>query len=130
MSSTHHRLRICLVLLAWLAQLCLPVAHAAMMADKPVQLSSWCGDPAQVRAFIATLPAELRVEVQPDGAHVHDLSPCATLCALAVTPLLPALAPTVDWNAAEPGPIPLYRWDLVVHKPARRPPSQGPPIRG
>ena len=92
MSYTRRR-RICLAVLAWFAQLCLPLAHAAVMAERPVQLSSWCGDPAQVRAFIATLPPELRVEVQPDSAHVHNLSQCATLCALAVTPLLPAVMP-------------------------------------
>lgn len=130
MSYTRRRLRICLAVLAWFAQLCLPLAHAAMMAERPVPLSSWCGDPAQVRAFIATLPPELRVEVQPDGAHVHNLSQCATLCALAVTPLLPALTPTVDWQVAEPGPIPVHRWDLVVREPARKPPSQGPPVLG
>lgn len=130
MSYTRRRWRICLAVLAWFAQLCLPLAHAAVMAERPVPLSSWCGDPAQVRAFIATLPPELRVEVQPDGAHVHNLSQCATLCALAVTPLLPAVMPGMVFSVAAPAPMPVFRWGQVAHEPARKPPAHGPPVQG
>lgn len=130
MSVIRRRLRICLVLLAWLAQLCLPVAHAAVMADRPVQLSNWCGDPTQVRAFIATLPAELRVEVEPGDSHVQERHTCAVLCALAAPPVLPTLAPTVAWRVADPEPVPAFRSIPVVHEPAHKPPSHGPPARG
>ncbi len=128
MNCVARPLRTCLALLALFAQLCLPLAHAAMLAQPAGQMASWCGDPARARAFIAELPAELRQAFDQDGTSVDHLDTCAKLCAVAATPPpLPALAPTVALRAAGLEPLPVGCTVPAARTPALKPPSQGPP---
>lgn len=128
---TH--LRICLVLLAWFAQLCLPLAHAALMAAPPSQMADWCGGPlraAAYQAYLAELPSELPPGDEQPGAGAHPLDACAKLCAVATpAPPLAAAAATVALRVAGLEPAPVFRLLPVVARPVLRPPSQGPPAR-
>jgi hypothetical protein len=127
------RLRVCLVLLAWLAQLCLPLAHAAMMGAPQSQMADWCGDPFRApafKAYLAELPAELRQGMDEPGASAHALDACAKLCAAATTPPpVAAVAATVALRAVGLEAAPLFGLALVVSESAPRPPAQGPPAR-
>lgn len=133
MRLTARRLRTCLVLMAWFAQLCLPWAHAAMMAPSSSSMAGWCGNPIQApqfRAYLADLPAELREGLGDQGSAVHQLDACAKLCAVATTPPpLTAGSVTVALRAAgiEPAPSP---WIApVIDGVPPKPPAQGPPTR-
>ncbi len=128
------RLRVCLVLLAWFAQLCLPMAHAALMGQQPASsLTGWCGDPRQaadLRAYVAELPAELRDALGDTGTGAHALDACATLCAVAGTPPPLATPPvTVALRAAGLEPRTVATAAPLVPATAPRPPAQGPPVR-
>jgi len=119
-----------LVLVAWLAQLCLPVAHAASMAaPSHAPAAAWCGDPANAQEAVALLPAEIRAALGLDEADVGHLAHCAQLCAIGTTPVpLPALA-KADPPLASAMPLPAARRTLlVVRQHALPPPSHAPPV--
>lgn len=126
MRSTAARLRFFLALLAWFAQLCLPAAHASMMATPRSEMPGWCGDPARALAVAAQLPAELREALDLDGAGVDHVAHCAVFCAMGMAPTLPT-ANTVILRAAglEPAPPALPAPRSREQSPT--PPSQGPP---
>ncbi len=117
-----------LVLVAWFAQLCLPVAHAAMSSPSHAGTAAWCGDPANAREAVALLPAEIRAGLEADSVDVSHLAHCAQLCAVATTP-----APLPAFTKAEPPlasatPLPTGRQTLVVvRQQALPPPSHAPP---
>ena len=69
-------LRLALVLLAWFAQLCLPVVHASMMTA-PRAAVGWCGDPSHAPAIADELPAEIREALGSWTAPVPITSPTA-----------------------------------------------------
>lgn len=127
-------LRTFLVLLAWFAQWCLPLAHAAAMAAPAGPMAGWCGQPSSspaFQAYLAELPDELRRGLDEPGASDHALAACAQLCAVATTP--PPLAgpsPTVVLRAAHLEPAPIVPPLPPALEPKRRPPAQGPPTRG
>ncbi|EGI76414.1 hypothetical protein [Hylemonella gracilis] len=77
------RLRMAMAWLVCLAQLCLPLAHAAQMASPTAQAAWWCGNQDDARAIWADLPPELRAGLDAptgtDGKHL--LSACAQYCA-------------------------------------------------
>jgi hypothetical protein len=134
MRRTAFHLRTCLVLLAWFAQLCLPLAHAAVMAAPNSQMAGWCGNPlssAAFQAYLADLPDELRQGLDESGAGAHALDACAEFCAVGALPAPPATAPaTLALRAAGLEPAPLPPLPPAISEPARRPPSQGPPSIG
>lgn len=119
-----------LALLAWVAQLAMPVVHARMMATAPgAEMSVWCGEPARARAIAAELPAEIRAALDLDGVSADHLDSCAKLCATGAAPSPGTVVATValraaDLEAALPAlPAPHSRAQ------APTPPSQGPPAR-
>lgn len=120
-----------LVLLAWLAQLCLPAVHAAMMAEPRAQLLGWCGDPVRARAMVAELPAEIRQAMDPDGTSSADhLAACTLLCATGSTPApTTAVAATMALRVAGLEITPADRPTPVSREQAPRPPAQGPPAQ-
>jgi hypothetical protein len=129
MRSATLRPYLTLALLAWFAQLCLPVVHAAMMAAPRAQMGVWCGEPARAQAIVAALPAEIREALELDGVSVDHLVSCAKLCATGAAPATVAVAAnevlrTAGLEAAPPAlPTPRSR------EQAATPPSQGPPAR-
>ncbi len=126
-------LRLSLALLAWLAQLCLPIAHAAMMATPPAAMAGWCGDSARFLALVAEQPAEFADALdleEPGKASPQQLADCAKLCATAATPaLLPAMAPTVALRAAGLEPATALAAPPATREQSPTPPAQAPPAR-
>jgi len=126
------RLRLGLVLLAWLAQLCLPMGHAALMAAPQGQASWWCGDQDGALEMWAALPAELRAGLDaPTGSDGKNHPPgCAQFCAQGARAFAPplhvafaALAPRAVGRAIRPElPDPALPWRYAL-----APPAQGPP---
>jgi hypothetical protein len=120
-----------IALLAWLAQLCLPAAHAAVMARHDGGLSGWCGNfsPAMA-AKVAALPDEIRDIIAP-GADEHAamqaecLLACAGTLGVAMPPdgapaaSMPAFAVEAPVAITDANPRPL---------PSPRPPPRGPPL--
>jgi len=131
--SFRHRLRLTwtLALLAWFAQLCLPVAHAALMAQAPGTMAAWCGDPTNAREATAALPAEIREALALDAIDADHLAACAQLCAVGSTP---APLPTVP-GSVHPAPVadaalaPARQTAVAARRHALPPPSHGPPAR-
>jgi hypothetical protein len=129
MRTSAVRLRPALALIAWFAQLCLPVAHAVIMAAPHTEMLGWCGDPARARAAVAQLPAEIREALLADDTSADHLASCAELCATGSTsaPAPTLVASTVVLRAAglelAPAVLPAPR----SREQAPRPPSQGPP---
>ena len=120
-----------IALIAWLAQMCLPSAHAAVMARHDAGLSGWCGSfsPAMA-AKVAALPDEIRDIIAP-GADDHAAmqAECLLLCAgslagampadAIVAVSMPAFAVETPVAIADANPQPL---------PTPRPPPRGPPL--
>nr|ALV86645.1 hypothetical protein [uncultured bacterium 50] len=128
---SRSRPLIWIALFAWLAQLCLPGAHAAVMARHDGGLSGWCGNfsPAMA-AKVAALPDEIRNIIAP-GADQHAAAEagCQLLCAGSAGTAMPA-----DGNPASSMPafaieIPIARADSNPQPlPTLRPPPRGPPL--
>ncbi|MET0311846.1 MAG: hypothetical protein ABW051_07330 [Burkholderiaceae bacterium] len=131
MNPTLSRLRLAVVLLAWLAQALMPVAHAAVMnADRGAN-QAWCGDPSSASEALALLPAEVRHALDEGSEAAGHFASCAALCAVGTTPLLPpGIAPVAALRAAglEPGPAPLARPATRSQSPT--PPAHAPPAFG
>jgi hypothetical protein len=128
MKTVGSRLRIAVVLMAWFAQLCLPVLHAAVMPMAAAGLPGWCGDPARGLAIAAQLPPEVRDALQLDNAaDAEHRIDCAKFCALGSPPPVAEVACTVALRAAglEPAPAPLTAPRSRDQAPT--PPSHGPP---
>lgn len=120
-----------IALFAWLAQLCLPSAHAAVMTRHDAAVSGWCGSfsPA-IAAKVAALPEEIRDIIAPGSdQHAAMQAECLLLCAGSVgiampapTPLsasMPAYAVEAPLSIAHANPQPLA---------TPRPPPRGPPL--
>lgn len=132
-SAVTHRIRrrltLALALFGWLAQMCLPVAHAAVMAEARTGGDAWCGpsSPA-LQAELAKLPQDIR-EILGKGtpqssAHLDCMQFCASSGGMAMTPE----PVTVVLRAAGLEEVP-----TSVTPPARRalaapPPARGPPL--
>ena len=121
-----------IALFAWLAQLCLPSAHAAVMARHDAGLSGWCGSfsPAMA-AKVAALPDEIRDIIAP-GADDHAAmqAKCLLLCAGSLGVAMPAdgiVAASMPTFAVE---TPVAIADAKPQSlPTLRPPPRGPPLR-
>ncbi|EYC51363.1 hypothetical protein AZ34_09900 [Hylemonella gracilis str. Niagara R] len=125
--------RLGLVLLAWFAQLCLPLlAHATMMAAPQNPSSWWCGDRDGAAEMWATLPAEIRAGLDApagtDGDGVAHVSVCSQLCALGTALALPAQATLTQAPVAVAQlRLPVWSDPVLMHRHALAPPAQGPP---
>jgi hypothetical protein len=130
MPRVAHRLQIGLVLLAWLAQLVLPLAQAAIMTEPPAKVAGWCGDASRAHAVIGQLPVELRQAFDLPAAGAEQLDACGKLCTVAGTvPVLPALVTGGVVRVAEAQAPPVIQPVLIDAEPAFKPPSHGPPLR-
>jgi len=130
--SFRQRLRLTwtLALLAWFAQLCLPVAHAATMAQAPGTTAAWCGDPTNAREATAALPAEIRDALALDAVDADHLAACAQLCAIGSTPApLPLPGPVPSAPVADAALAPARHTPVAARRHALPPPSHGPPAR-
>lgn len=129
-SLLRLRLTWTLVLVAWFAQLCLPVAHAAMKSSPRGAMSAWCGDPASSRDAAAALPAEIRDALALDAVGPDHLAQCAKLCAVGSTPAPLPQATTAFFPQALPATVAAPRQATVaMRRHALPPPSHGPPAR-
>jgi hypothetical protein len=130
-------LRLVLVLLAWLAQLCLPVAHAALAQGGTASAGGaaawWCGEPARMALAIDQLPAEIRQALQQEGDHgpsAEHLGACAELCSIGGTLAPPPLAlPPQAAPQAGCEPIGQLAPAPVARAQSPTPPAQAPPVQ-
>lgn len=130
MTHRHLRSRLLLAfaLFAWLAQVCLPVAHAAVMAEQNAGLATWCGPLSPgMSAKLAQLPTEVREILQKGSAQAEQHQDCMQFCAGAATDALHRVNPTILLRAAglEPAAPPALE---NAHRPVwPKPPARGPP---
>lgn len=126
----HTRLTWTLALMAWLAQLCLPVAHATMVGGQPGAMAAWCGSASNAAEANASLPPEIRDALAKESVGMDQLAQCAKACTAAATP-----APWPTVAVASLPPVEGARWSPAADRPtpsprhALKPPSQGPPAR-
>ncbi|MGH6784334.1 MAG: hypothetical protein ACREBP_06875 [Sphingomicrobium sp.] len=120
-----------IALFAWLAQLCMPSAHAAVMARHDGGLSGWCGNfsPAMAAKF-AALPDEIRDIIAPGADdHATAKADCRLLCGGTAGIALPA-------DAGGTSSIPAFAIESPTtiadanprRQPTLRPPPRGPPL--
>ena len=129
MTPIATRLRLVIVMLAWLAQALLPVAHAGLMAQPKAGGQIWCGDAASAQAALALLPDELRAALDDGNAFADHLPDCAQFCASASALNPQALAPVAALRAAGLE-APAVARDTPTSRPqAPPPPSHAPPAR-
>lgn len=132
MATRAHSFRIFVALVAWLAQLCLPMAHAASMAATGLGTAAWCGanSPA-LRAQLAQLPSEIRQILEDSTSLTDHADDCAQCCASANGVAVPkAGGITIALRAAglEPSafaPVPSHPLPSAAPPPARGPPVHG-----
>lgn len=122
----RRRPLIWIALFAWLAQLCLPAAHAAVMAGQDAGLAVWCGKNAPVlQAQLANLPDEVREILQKGSAQAEQHADCLSFCAQLGDAERPATPASAALHAA--GLEPALRDVLPA---PRAGPSPTPPVRG
>ena len=123
-------LRVIFALVAWLAQLCLPVVHAASMASSEAGALAWCGKgaSADLRAKIAQFPAEIRQILTSDATQSDHVGKCAQLCAASCAPALPEpVAITVALRIAGLEVLAPASAPSLLHSHGAPPPARGPP---
>lgn len=117
-----------LVLLAWCAQLGLPVVHAATMAPGVAAATLWCGSAPASADLPSDLPPDLRAALDHGRSMADVVDDCRQLCAGAggAAPLWPA---TVPIALATPSPASVPRRVAAVFPDfsGRFPPARGPP---
>lgn len=126
--ALRSRSLIWLAVMAWLAQICLPAAHAAVMAEQGGGMAVWCGTNSPgMQAQLAKLPDEVREILEQGGAQAEKHSDCVSYCSttgtapLASTPITVRLREAgLDSRIAAPAPAPRDRVALS-------PPVRGPP---
>lgn len=122
----RQQLTLALVVFGWLAQLCLPVAHAAAMATSKAGVATWCGagSPA-LEAKLAELPESIREILERGAAQADQHDSCAQLCATVAGGSPLAAAAGIELDAAS--------LEVAVAKPQQlslRPQGAPPPARG
>jgi len=116
--------------IGWLAQLCLPMAHAAVMADGGGRAGVWCGKGSPVlRAKLAELPADIREILKGSLGHdEHASDACAELCGTPQGQGAPLPSSSVAAHAAIADvPIDAGLGNAVLAPRLNRPPVRGPP---
>lgn len=130
MNSRTSRLRVILVLVAWIAQLCLPAAHAAMMAGAQPGDAAWCGAgvSAALQDKLSALPSEVRRILDPERTQMSSVDDCELLCAASAAPAVPEpVAVSVALRAAGLEPAPAQVVWAPAHARGAPPPVRGPP---
>ena len=121
-----------LALLGWLAQFCLPLAHASVMAERGLGVAAGCGkcSPA-LEARLAERPAEIREILKGSLTHgEHASETCADLCVTPASGAAPSLPPTVALRAAGVEGPAIERAAAPPRSPIPgTPPVRGPPAR-
>ncbi len=117
-----------IALIAWLAQLCLPVAHASVMAQQEAGLATWCGEfsPAMTQK-LAALPDDVREILQKGSAQSGQHQDCAQLCANAVGGAIPPPSVTVSLRDAGLEVAPSPPAVRAHHAYSKSEPARGPP---
>ena len=130
MNRRLSTLRLLLAVTAWLAQLCVPVVHAASMAASDAGAAAWCGQTSPaMRAKLAQLPAEVRQILEDGAAHAGQVEACKQLCAASTTPIVDATVPMpVALRLAGLDILPRPATPAVVPPRDSRPPPRGPPL--
>lgn len=115
-----------IALFAWIAQLCLPTAHAAVMAQQDAGMAAWCGvESPALQAKLAALPDEVREILEKGNAQAEQHAECLSLCANAGGASLPPVSPSVALRAAG------LESRVAPAVPApRQAPTLAPPVRG
>jgi len=124
----RQHLPVVFALFAWIAQLCLPMVHATVMAEARMGGTTWCGTGSSaLQAELAKLPRDIRQILDPGTSHADRHPGCIQLCASSAgAATLPELV-TVAWRATRLEDLP-----SPVAPPAKRarafvPPARGPP---
>jgi hypothetical protein len=130
--SAAARLRLLVVILAWLAQALMPQAHALSLGKLQAGHGIWCGDPSAALAVLAALPPELRAALDDPAAEpeADRLAGCALLCAAGSAPPLAGPASATEiLRAAGLEPAAAAQEAPPVRPQAPTPPAQAPPPR-
>lgn len=117
-----------LALFAWVAQLGMPAAHAALMAQQDPGLGTWCGSfsPALSQKF-AALPDEVRRILRKDSAHSESRTDCQQFCSGVGAEGPASLATGLALHAGPvDAPVPVLP-ERPREQYAPRPPPRGPP---
>jgi hypothetical protein len=129
-SRPPSRLTLALAFVAWLAQLCLPVVHAATMPVGTDGMALWCGagSPA-IEARLADLPREIRQILDPGAAHAELQEYCEQHCASSAgnSGLPPAVAGFVPC-ATDAEPVIALPFQIPHRAHGAPPPARGPPL--
>lgn len=124
----RHRPLVWIALFAWFAQLCLPAAHAAVMAAQDTGITAWCGkDTPGLRAQLAQLDDELRQILDPRGTQAQTHGDCALFCASAHGADLVPAPVSVQLRAAGPAARAIEVIDAARDALSHSPPARGPP---
>lgn len=121
-----------LILMGWLAQLCLPLAHAALMADRGPRVAAWCGqDSPALQSKFAELPTEIREILEGSLGHGEQLSDtCASFCVTPHAVVAPEPPPTVALRAAGiESLVNTTAGEQLLAPRSNTPPVRGPPER-
>lgn len=125
---TRRRPLIWIALFAWFAQLCVPTAHAALMASPDAGIAAWCGDNATgLRAQIARLDPELREILDPHATQAQAHADCALFCASGhgADPLAAPVSVLLRAAGADAAPLEPLRAPRAAR--SYTPPARGPP---
>lgn len=124
----RQQLTLALAVFGWLAQLCLPVAHAAAMSTSKAGVATWCGVGSRaLQAKLAELPESIREILERGATQAEQQDRCAQLCASVAggSPLVAAASIDLDpavLDAPVAKPIP-----LSLRAQGAPPPARGPP---
>lgn len=125
--SVRQRLHLAFAVLGWLTNLCMPLAHAAMLAD-PAAVAAWCGIPSQaIDAKLSQLPAEIREALGKSAAKSSPQTDAGKCCVLSGSPGLLVLPATVALRAAGLEKTPVPASPASSRRSALPPPARGPP---
>lgn len=118
--------------MGWLAQLCLPLAHAALMAERGLGVAAWCGqDSSALQSKFAELPTEIREILKGSLGHGEQLSDnCADFCVTPHGVVAPVPPQTVALRAAGiETPVSTTTGEPLLAPRSNTPPVRGPPER-
>ena len=129
-SRPPSRLTLALAFIAWLAQWCLPVVHAATMPVDTDRMALWCGaGSAAIEAHLAEMPREIRQILDPGAAHAELQERCEQHCAsTAGSSGLPPAAAGIEPYAADIEYVAALPFPTQHRSDAAPPPARGPPL--
>ncbi|MGA0570419.1 hypothetical protein ACO2Q9_06825 [Variovorax sp. VNK109] len=133
MKTASARLRLALVMLAWLAQAFMPFAHAMAMSAPKAVGQVWCGEPASAKQALASLPQEVRDALAEEGGvSPEHLASCAMLCGVGAAYALPFIVVSTNpmrVDAGLPGLSPPTP-PTASRPQSPTPPAHAPPVHG